>query len=46
MIMEAPLGTALDTLTEELDAGAKAIQKSRVSESDDGPLQLLAHNLC
>ncbi len=30
MIVEAPLGSALDTLTEELDAGAKAIQKSRV----------------
>ena len=30
MIMEAPLGSFLDTLGEELDAGAKAIQKARV----------------
>ena len=30
MIMEAPLGSLLDTLGEELDAGAKAIQKARV----------------
>lgn len=30
MIMEAPLGSPLDTLAEELDAGAKAIQKARV----------------
>ncbi len=30
MIMEPPLGSLLDTLGEELDAGAKAIQKARV----------------
>ena len=38
MIMEAPLGTALDTLTEELDAGAKAIQKSRVHRHPSAPM--------
>ena len=30
MIMEPPLGSLLDTLGEELDAGAKALQKARV----------------